>query len=80
MGMLFTVSTLALAFALVQLRFGVIPLPQEAYYIDTAPVELHTLDFVLVPLIAVVLCTLAAYLPARAAARIEPIRSIRFGA
>jgi lipoprotein-releasing system permease protein len=70
----------ALTFALVQLRFGLVKLPQEAYYIDTAPVELHVLDFVLVPLLAVALCTLAAYLPARAAARIEPIRSIRFGA
>jgi lipoprotein-releasing system permease protein len=70
----------ALAFAFLQLRFGLVRLPQEAYYIDTAPVELHALDFVLVPLLAVVLCTLAAYLPARAAARIEPIRSIRFGA
>ena len=70
---------LALGFAFVQLRFGVIPLPPEAYYIDRAPVELSALDFVIVPSIAVLLCTLAAYLPARTAARIEPLRSIRFG-
>jgi lipoprotein-releasing system permease protein len=70
----------ALAFAILQLRFGIIRLPQEAYYIDTAPVEPHAFDFVLVPLLAVALCTLAAYLPARAAARLEPVRSIRFGA
>ena len=30
-------------------------------------------------LAAIALCTLAAYLPARAASRIEPIRTIRFG-
>jgi lipoprotein-releasing system permease protein len=70
----------ALAFAFLQLRFGLIRLPQEAYYIDTAPVEPHALDFVLVPLLAVALCTAAAYFPARAAARLEPVRSIRFGA
>ncbi len=69
----------ALLLAGIQLRFAVIPLPAEAYYIDTAPVALNVLDFVLVPVLAVALCTLAAYLPARAAARIEPIRSIRFG-
>ena len=46
---------------------------------DTAPVELRVLDFVWVAVLAVLLCTLAAYLPARAAARIEPIRTIRFG-
>jgi len=70
--------TLALVLGLVQDRFGVIPLPQEAYYLDTAPVELSPLDFVLVAAVALVLCTLAAYLPARVASRIEPVRAIRF--
>jgi lipoprotein-releasing system permease protein len=70
---------LALAFGWAQDRFGFIPLPQEAYYLDAAPIELRALDFVWVVVLAVLLCTLAAYLPARAAARIEPIRTIRFG-
>ena len=71
---------LALVFGLVQSRWRVIPLPQEAYYLDAAPIELRVLDFVWVMVLAVVLCTLAAYLPARAASRVEPIRTIRFGA
>ncbi len=71
-------SALALGLALVQLRFGIIPLPQEAYYIDKAPVELSAFDFVLVATVALVLCTLSAYIPARVAANIDPIRSIRF--
>ena len=70
---------LALALGLVQQRFGIIPLPQEAYYLDRAPVELAASDFVLVGAVALVLCALAAYLPARAAARVDPIRAIRFG-
>lgn len=69
---------LALALGLIQERFGIIPLPQEAYYIDTAPVELYAGDFVLVSAVALVLCTLAAYIPARTASRIEPVRAIRF--
>ncbi len=73
-------TVLALAFGLIQHKYGIIPLPPEAYYLDHAPVELRAVDFVIVPAIAVVLCTLAAYLPARAAARIAPLRSIRFGA
>ncbi len=71
---------LALGLGLLQQRFGIIPLPQEAYYIDTAPVELAPLDFVLVAAVALALCTLAAYVPARVAARIEPVRTIRFAA
>jgi lipoprotein-releasing system permease protein len=71
-------SMLALVLAVIQLRYGVIPLPQEAYYLDTAPVELNLLDFVIVAAVAVALCTLSSYLPARVASRIEPLRSIRF--
>jgi lipoprotein-releasing system permease protein len=79
-GVVGTGSGLGLAFALglLQERFGIIPLPQEAYYIDTAPVELHALDFLVVAIVALLLCTLAAYVPARVAARIEPVRAIRF--
>jgi lipoprotein-releasing system permease protein len=71
-------STLALLMALIQQRFGIIPLPAEAYYMRTAPVELSALDFLIVALVAMVLCLLAAYIPARVAARTEPIKAIRF--
>ena len=73
-------AALALAFGAAQIRFSFIPLPQDAYYLDTAPVEIVAVDVAVTVLVAVALCTLAAYLPARAAARIEPIRTIRFGA
>ncbi len=70
---------LALLFGLAEKKWEFIPLPQEAYYLSAAPIELRVFDFVWVTVAAVVLCTLAAYLPARAASRIEPIRTIRFG-
>jgi lipoprotein-releasing system permease protein len=81
-GVLGSVIGAALAFAVagLQARFGIIPLPQEAYYLDTAPVELRAVDFLIVPAVAVVLCAAMAWLPARVAARVEPIRAIRFGA
>lgn len=80
MGSIGTIMGLSLALVLgvLQDRFSIIPLPQEAYYIDTAPIELYAPDFVVVAVIAIVLCTLAAYVPARVAASIEPIRAIRF--
>jgi lipoprotein-releasing system permease protein len=69
-----------LAFALgrIQQTFHVIPLPAEAYYMKTAPIELNVLDFVFVCGVAILLCAAAAYIPARVAARIEPVRSIQF--
>jgi len=71
-------SVFALVFGLLQKQYGFIPLPAEAYYMETAPVELIPWDFLIVGLVAVVLCLLAAYIPARIASRIEPIRVIRF--
>ena len=69
---------LALVLALLQMRYSIIPLPEEAYYMKVAPVLLNPMDFIVVGLIALVLCGLASYIPARRAARIIPIRAIRF--
>lgn len=71
-------SIVALCLALVQQQFGIISLPAEAYYMSTAPIGLNPLDFVLVGAITVLLCGAAAYVPARVAARVEPVRAIRF--
>lgn len=69
---------LALALGLIQQKFEVIPLPAEAYYMTSAPVELSPVDFVLVAGVSLTLCALAAYIPARVASRIEPVEAIRF--
>ena len=72
-------TSVALLLGWIQDRWQVIKLPADAYYLSSAPIEFSTTDLVVTVIAAVVLCTLAAYLPARAASRIEPIRTIRFG-
>ncbi|MDT0631571.1 ABC transporter permease [Rubrivirga sp. S365] len=72
-------AAVALGFAWVQTRFELIELPEDAYYLSVAPVEVRLLDVALTVAAAVALCTLAAYVPARAASRVEPIQVIRFG-
>lgn len=69
---------LALVLALVQQKYGIIPLPEEAYYMSTAPIALSALDFVFVTVLALLLCLVAAYFPARFASKIEPLRVLRF--
>ena len=71
-------ESLAFALVLLQDKYGLISLPEEAYYLTTAPVELHAFDFLLTGALAMALCVLAAYVPARVAAGIEAIRAIRF--
>jgi lipoprotein-releasing system permease protein len=69
---------LALGLGVLQQRFEIIPLPAEAYYMTTAPIELNPLDYVVVCGLTILLCGLAAYIPARVAARVEPVQAIRF--
>lgn len=69
----------ALAFGVLQARFRFVPLPADAYFLDAAPVDIRALDVAVVVVASILLCTLAAYLPARAAARMDPIRTIRLG-
>ncbi len=75
----FSGAAVALGLGMLQQRFQFISLPADSYFLDSAPIEISGFDVVLTVSVAIVLCTLAAYLPARAASRIEPIRSIRFG-
>jgi lipoprotein-releasing system permease protein len=69
---------LAYALAVLQLRYDVIKLPAESYYMSSAPILLDPFDFVVVIAIALLLCVAMAYIPARVAARVEPVRVIRF--
>jgi len=71
-------SAVALLLGYLQQRFALIPLPEEAYYMTTAPIELNPIDYLIVGTLTLALCGLAAYIPARVAARIEPVRAIRF--
>ena len=72
-------ASLALLFGVVQDRFAIVRLPQDAYYLDRAPVEMASVDAIVTVIASIILCTLAAYVPARAAANVEPVRTIRFG-
>jgi len=71
-------SVTAFGLAYVQKHFQLIPLPAEAYFMSAAPIKLNPLDFLIVSAIAIALCGTAAYIPARVAARIEPVDAIRF--
>lgn len=68
---------LALLLGLLQDQYGLLPVPQEAYYVQTAPVALSAWDFLLVGGATLALCAVAAYIPARVASRLDPVRSIR---
>ncbi|MDI6401798.1 ABC transporter permease [Balneolaceae bacterium ANBcel3] len=70
---------LSLAFYVIQDTWQLIPLPEESYYMTSAPVEPHISDFFLVSILTLILCALASWLPARVASRLNPLKVIAYG-
>lgn len=68
-----------MAFYGIQDTWQIIPLPEESYYMSSAPVEPRITDFFLVGTVTIVLCALASWLPARVAARLNPLSVISYG-
>ncbi len=70
---------LSLAFYVIQDTWQIIPLPEESYYMSSAPVQPRWFDFVIVSTVTLVLCAMASWLPARVAARLNPLSVISYG-
>jgi lipoprotein-releasing system permease protein len=70
---------ISLLFYWLQITYEIIPLSEENYYMSTAPVEPHMLDFVIVSVVTILLCALASWLPARIAAKTDPVKVLTFG-
>ncbi len=70
---------ISLLFAWLQINYQIIPLSEENYYMSYAPVEPHFLDFIITSVVTIVLCALASWLPARIAAKTDPLKVISYG-
>jgi lipoprotein-releasing system permease protein len=70
---------IASLFNWIQGTYRIIPLAEENYYMNYAPVEPHALDFIIVIIITLLLCLLASWLPARFAANTDPVKVLAFG-
>jgi len=75
---LFGIGT-SLLFSYLQLEFQLIPLSEENYYMSYVPVEPHLFDFLIVTIVTTVLCALASWIPARVAAKTDPLKVISYG-
>ena len=79
-GVVGTLLGNALAYGLssLQLHQKILSLPEQIYFMSSVPILLQTENFVIVSLIALVLCLLATLIPASLASRMNPITAIRF--
>jgi lipoprotein-releasing system permease protein len=60
-----------------QMRFEIVSLPPEIYFISSLPIDMQPLDFVIVGVAAIMLCFLATLYPAGRAARLSVVRMLR---
>ena len=71
----------AIAFVLcwLELHYRIISLPSGIYFMSHVPIDLNPINFLLVSLLALLMCFLSSIIPSRIAARRDPIRMIKFG-
>ncbi|MDP1678475.1 MAG: ABC transporter permease [Bacteroidota bacterium] len=62
-----------------QLEYQFFSLPSTIYFMKTVPIYFEIENFAIVSLISFVLCIIAAYIPARLASKLDPIKAIRLG-
>ena len=71
-------NVLAFGLCWIQSSFRPLSLPSDIYFMSFVPILMRASDFVLVSSIVLGLCLLAATLPSRTAARLDPITILRF--
>lgn len=70
---------ISILFYWLQVTYQIIPLSEQNYYMSYAPVEPHLTDFFIVGALTIFLCALASCLPARFAAKTDPVKVLTFG-
>lgn len=62
-----------------QLEYQFFSLPSTIYFMKTVPIYFRIENFAIVSIISFILCVGAAYIPARLASKLDPIKAIRLG-
>lgn len=61
-----------------QATFKPLSIPADIYFMNTVPILMRFENFIVVSAIVLALCVLAALIPSRSAARLDPITTLRF--
>ncbi len=79
-GVIGTLTGFVLGFGLcwAQVKYDLLSLPGDVYFINSLPVKMEAMDFVLVGIVSILICLLAAIYPAKKASELIPVEAIRY--
>jgi len=72
-------NVIAFLLCWLELKYRIISLPSGIYFMTHVPIELNALNFLVVSILALLMCFLSSIIPSRIAAMRDPIRMIKFG-
>jgi lipoprotein-releasing system permease protein len=72
-------NIIAFVLCWLELHYRIISLPSGIYFMTHVPIDLNPLNFLLVSVLALLMCFLSSIIPSRIAAHRDPIRMIKFG-
>ena len=71
-------STIGLLGVYLQEKYHYFKLDTTVFIVPAMPVEVHSMDIVVIAIAAIGLCSLASRLPAKRAANLDPVEAIRW--
>ena len=71
-------NLLGFTLCLLQLKLGIVGLPQESYYVSVVPVHLDVFNILMLNIISVTACYLMLIIPSFIITKINPVKAIRF--
>jgi lipoprotein-releasing system permease protein len=75
---LFWGNLVGASLCILQLKYGIIKLPQESYYVSVVPINLDIWNILLLNAGTAVVCLAMLLLPSFVTGRISPVKAIRF--
>jgi lipoprotein-releasing system permease protein len=62
----------------IEMRYRIIKLPEDVYYISSLPTKIALFDVVLIAVVTILLCLLSTLYPSYKATKIDPVETLRY--
>jgi len=71
-------SIIALTLSFIQIKYNILTIPQEVYFMDSLPIKINFIHFLIIGLSGLILSIVASIYPSKIASKIQPADSVRY--